>query len=323
MRRHQESVNDMGSRGLAGPARFLQFHPFSPFPLRRGISMASIGILLHSVDTRPNLRTISDHSRLSTRSSAKGLLSRCRCAWIMDYVQPQPGRASSSAGQGNSPEYRPHPRMPLSCVECSRRKIRCDKKIPCRACVERGDSLTCRRRKQIPTTRTRSAQHLDTRHSSDIIEQYDLRDELDRVRQRLDAVEALLGINRASNAPTDIEDRRQLVNENGLVSAMEEAAFGIGENRRWQGASLVVDNVQLPEIDHPWFTPTSLSSCLAKLPVRELSDFLVDYYCDNINWISGCLHRPSFERSQQFLDASRARATPRWNAYRLVVRGAE
>lgn len=78
---------------------------------------------------------------------------------------------------------------------------------------------------------------------------------------------------------------------------MEEAAFGIGENRRWQGASLVVDNVQLPEIDHPWITPTSLSSCLAKLPVRELSHFLVDYYCDNINWISGCLHRPSFERS--------------------------
>jgi hypothetical protein len=39
-------------------------------------------------------------------------------------------------------------RIPLSCKECSRRKIRCDKKFPCRACRERGQGDQCYPRNQ-------------------------------------------------------------------------------------------------------------------------------------------------------------------------------
>lgn len=214
----------------------------------------------------------------------------------MEYLQPQPIRASSQGG-GRSPEDRPSTRIPLSCAECSRRKIKCDKKIPCRACFERGDSLSCRRQ-QAPRGSARSSQQHSIRRRQRPPLQYDVYDELERVRERLDAVEAAVGLSRGRNSATETEDGRPL-KENGLVSAMEEAALGIGENRRWQGASLLVDDVELPDTDHPWFSPTSLSLCLATLPKRDLSEYLLASYCDNINWICGCLHRPSLEKQHK------------------------
>ncbi|KAL3493328.1 hypothetical protein BJX62DRAFT_223981 [Aspergillus germanicus] len=45
-------------------------------------------------------------------------------------------------------------RPSYSCVECTRRKLRCSKHIPCSACVERGLSQTCRRRPEAQASRT-------------------------------------------------------------------------------------------------------------------------------------------------------------------------
>ncbi|KAL2823905.1 putative C6 transcription factor [Aspergillus cavernicola] len=59
---------------------------------------------------------------------------------------------------------RKRPRPTYSCVECTRRKLRCSKDIPCSACVERGIAQLCRRRpgsglmaasRSPPATRTR------------------------------------------------------------------------------------------------------------------------------------------------------------------------
>jgi len=105
----------------------------------------------------------------------------------------------------------------------------------------------------------------------------------------------VLGLHRERKSAAASDDGRD-VEENGLVSAMEEAALGIGENRRWKGVSLVVDSVQLPSTFHQWFTPTSFSSCLTAFPERSQSQFLVDSYCDNINWMCGSLHRDSLQR---------------------------
>lgn len=51
---------------------------------------------------------------------------------------------------GQSPKSskvsRKRPRPAYSCLECTRRKLRCSKQIPCSACVERGIEHLCRRR---------------------------------------------------------------------------------------------------------------------------------------------------------------------------------
>lgn len=37
-----------------------------------------------------------------------------------------------------------------SCVECSRRKVRCSKVIPCEGCIKRGQAATCRLEEEDP-----------------------------------------------------------------------------------------------------------------------------------------------------------------------------
>lgn len=45
-------------------------------------------------------------------------------------------------------------RQPLSCTECTRRKLRCSKTIPCTSCVDRGNAEFCRREfVQVPRSR--------------------------------------------------------------------------------------------------------------------------------------------------------------------------
>ena len=47
-------------------------------------------------------------------------------------------------------------RKSYSCLECSRRKLRCSKTIPCTACVDRGIGHLCRLRPQAPDNNGRS-----------------------------------------------------------------------------------------------------------------------------------------------------------------------
>ncbi|TKY89827.1 hypothetical protein EX895_001124 [Sporisorium graminicola] len=56
------------------------------------------------------------------------------------------GRASSIAEDikpGSIP-YKRSQRPSWSCTECARRKIRCDKKVPCQSCIKRGKAENCR-----------------------------------------------------------------------------------------------------------------------------------------------------------------------------------
>lgn len=36
-------------------------------------------------------------------------------------------------------------RVPRTCIQCARRKVKCSKKIPCDACIRRGESAACAR----------------------------------------------------------------------------------------------------------------------------------------------------------------------------------
>src|SRR5271170_2625926 len=64
---------------------------------------------------------------------------------------------TSNGTPGNSRQVKKRNRIPVSCNECRRRKLRfqypvlqctdlnrCDRKDPCAACVQRGDSDACK-----------------------------------------------------------------------------------------------------------------------------------------------------------------------------------
>ncbi|GAA5869688.1 hypothetical protein JCM8547_005106 [Rhodosporidiobolus lusitaniae] len=57
------------------------------------------------------------------------------------------GHAGLQQGSGEGSKKR----QVLSCTECKRRKIKCDRKIPCLACCKRGDPTACKWSDEVPT----------------------------------------------------------------------------------------------------------------------------------------------------------------------------
>lgn len=53
------------------------------------------------------------------------------CSCHMCLAMPQPMRQTQ--------------RVPRTCIQCARRKIKCSKKIPCEECIRRGDTVACKR----------------------------------------------------------------------------------------------------------------------------------------------------------------------------------
>lgn len=53
-----------------------------------------------------------------------------------------PAKPTEKDGEQPKPRRRPG-RVPVSCAECRRLKLRCDRKVPCETCVKRGCSAIC------------------------------------------------------------------------------------------------------------------------------------------------------------------------------------
>ncbi|VUC22910.1 unnamed protein product [Clonostachys rosea] len=217
--------------------------------------------------------------------------------------------SESSDSQPRDPEERNRMklsgryRIPLSCKECSRRKIRCDKKFPCRACRERGQGDQCYPRNQSipayqsgPAHRPAAAETTEPSQNGVTPQAFqEVQDELIAVRHRLAEIESALGIRRQEKSSSNSDDGIDF-RENGLAGAMEEAALGIGQNRRWHGEALMEDSAQCSLSNTPWFSSVSFSDCLNQLPTRRQSHILLEAYCDRLNWIFGCLHRGTLYR---------------------------
>jgi hypothetical protein len=185
-------------------------------------------------------------------------------------------------------------RLPLSCLECSRRKIKCDRSIPCRPCIDRGDDRGCRReevavkgelqnRTVSPAKRTTFEELvLQVNHLSDRVK------ELER-GTRFAGTEEANGTSRAPS-PIDVDTTR-------LPGVMEEAALGIGETSRW-GEPQPEESRQGREVYLGWYGPKTLHSGLVVLPSQSQSRALVSLYEENAAWITGSVHLPTLRRQQ-------------------------
>lgn len=178
---------------------------------------------------------------------------------------------------------RPRTRPPLSCRECFRRKIKCDKTVPCRPCIDRGHAASCYRR----SPHRPAAPQPGAGASPDVMTA------LANLQRRVSKLEA--SADQCSTPPPDGEDRADF-RENGLAGAIEEAALGIGEARRLKGAPGLVNRGPPHKNDNHWFNPVPLSTCLDLLPLRRESQALVEAFCKDLNWMCGCLHAPTLLR---------------------------
>lgn len=174
-------------------------------------------------------------------------------------------------------------RLPLSCVECSRRKIKCDRSIPCRPCIDRGNDLGCRREEVAVKGELQNSN--DTRGKRKTFEDLVLQvDQLsDRVKElergtRLPGAEEAYGPSRAPS-PLYVDTTR-------LPGIMEEAALGIGETSRWR-EPFPAESREGGGSYHGWYAPKTLDSCLVALPSQSQARALVSMYEETAAWVTG------------------------------------
>jgi len=212
---------------------------------------------------------------------------------VMNHHEPSSSKRQR-VGSSTSTGVRTTQRLPLSCVECSRRKIKCDRTIPCRPCIDRGDDRGCRReevavkgelqnRAVSPGKRTTFEELvLQVNRLSDRVK------ELEKGTRFAGTEEA----NGTSGAPSPVD-----VDTTRLPGIMEEAALGIGETSRW-GEHYPEESRQGGEVYLGWYGPKTLQSGLGVLPSQSQSRALVNLYEENAAWITGSVHLPTLRREQ-------------------------
>ncbi|KAL4902890.1 hypothetical protein BDW74DRAFT_186556 [Aspergillus multicolor] len=179
-------------------------------------------------------------------------------------------------------------RQRLACVECTRRKIRCDKVVPCRNCTRRG------------TTCTRSKEN----KSDSLVEKLQA-----RVQQLEATVLELSQANRPPMTPAAdnaVERAAEPDAEIGdAATILEFLAWGRRKNPTYCNSL----NIQSPgdvtaEVDDRGYGQQALSPGPDRasagaylqllLPRRALVERLVAFHCDNVLWYHGSFDENEF-----------------------------
>lgn len=173
-------------------------------------------------------------------------------------------------------------RVPLSCTECSRRKIKCDRSIPCRPCLDRGEDLGC----QLEEVAIRGELRNAEAKASKRMTFNELQLQVDELSRRVKDLEQGVGASRMKDRSATLRcDSPLLVDPTRLPGVIEEAALGIGETSRWKKPG----SQQSWETGggSPWFTPKTLDDCLTALPSQAQVRSLVSFYVDKVAWLTG------------------------------------
>ncbi|KAH8897558.1 hypothetical protein GQ53DRAFT_837454 [Thozetella sp. PMI_491] len=158
-------------------------------------------------------------------------------------------------------------RAPRSCTACSRRKIKCDKTVPCQQCVARSEARECRRE----VVKVRG--HIRAGEPGDSGSRYE------DVLQENARLRALLARGSTEQAPTaDMEDAGPQT-----ISSRSEAL----ERRLFEDVSrLSRPRVVVTEHD-------------IAMPPRDLSDAIVKHAFEWTFWVHYALIIPEFDREHR------------------------
>ncbi|PYH91553.1 hypothetical protein BO71DRAFT_359115, partial [Aspergillus ellipticus CBS 707.79] len=168
-------------------------------------------------------------------------------------------------------------RRRLACVECTRRKIRCDKVVPCRNCTRRN--IACSR----------------ARGTDDEVERLQAR--VHELESALRATEPRAAIRHDSTAPEGVESPEREMADAATI--LEFLAWGKRKNPAYHDKLARQDGVahqspgdvtggneRNPEL------AAALASLQQLLPHRDLLARLVAYHCDCVLWYHGSFHAP-------------------------------
>ncbi|RAL05954.1 Zn(II)2Cys6 transcription factor [Aspergillus ibericus CBS 121593] len=170
-------------------------------------------------------------------------------------------------------------RVPRTCIQCARRKIKCSKKIPCDECIRRGDTATCKR--EVVKVHGKVTVAVDEEAQSDSPDGSSLLRENLSLKTRIRQLESVLSrpemlkletdIFRVSPAPERSESSDKILND------FQSLPFGLLVR-----ASQVSGRIIHPRDDH----------LLPILPDRHWSETIVQFSLTHFAWVH-CALEPS------------------------------
>lgn len=206
-------------------------------------------------------------------------------------------KSSGGARMSRTPIKRQRPSY--SCTECSRRKLRCSKRIPCLACIERGIESQCRLRQSM-TERTRT----DSGFSN----------VADNMIQQKVAGSSVA----ARSGNIDYRPRNELdeVDTPSLPSALSAKSEGMTETATPQDEHKILETVSqdaavtleflalsrqnilsVVQLDHQQQNEDgNTSQPIDLIFTKTQVDEMMIYHEDNIAWVHNVVHMPTFRQ---------------------------
>lgn len=179
------------------------------------------------------------------------------------------------------------PKVSLSCLQCQRRKKKCDKNSPCQACTQAGISCTAISRARLPRGR-----HASQRDNEDL-------------RRRVSRLEELLLSQKNDGAPRKVtpqsEDLSKTLSDSAWTSISEEV-FGIRElvdslAEDEPGAHPVetVEREPMQRFETLFYSDTShlLGPDVLLPPPESVVMSLIDIYLHRVDPLFKVVHGPS------------------------------
>lgn len=201
------------------------------------------------------------------------------------------------------------PRQPYSCTECTRRKVRCSKVIPCSACIDAGFEHLCHR-ESINTTRQPSVRTQNRRVTSYHVSR-NLSQEPNDTITASDASVArdlapLPGQHRISLAnqeeihPTEVTNRHlpetrpvgSLIEGVAQDAALSLEYLALGRQYVMQnGHTNSTTSVGDPQVPDPMIDP---------VVGVEQARLLIAHHSDKLAWMHNILHMPTFREQCEY-----------------------
>ncbi|KAJ5784581.1 uncharacterized protein N7503_009793 [Penicillium pulvis] len=222
-------------------------------------------------------------------------------------------------------------RKRLACVECTRRKVKCDKILPCRNCTKKGTACTRPRERSSPSHATQSERPILTRPTTD--SEADVSVIIERLQSRVKELEAALNesneasprprvvrpdpsVNSSSFSPAEsaqspfsVRNSNHVYVENtpreveDAATILEFLAWGRRKDPTYQDEIARQNNIDHSPGDVPvedvledagMSGLSAAALCQALLPNKKKVYDLVRYHCDCLLWYHASFHAKTF-----------------------------
>ncbi|OCK76706.1 hypothetical protein K432DRAFT_419049 [Lepidopterella palustris CBS 459.81] len=192
-------------------------------------------------------------------------------------------------------------RRRLACTECTRRKVKCDKEIPCNNCIKKGIQNACTRDTESTPTFTHASVAPttlpDVQHETGVV--------LEVLLKRVSELEARLkpgsGVSRndipststppltlSSTTPATIPHSETDSEIEDAATILEFLAWGRMKNPDYHSKESAIPDLQMLQLN---------------LPTRHQVSLLFDWHIKCLLWYHGSFHAPIFRRQlQEFYD---------------------